>query len=1382
MNNFKNNKIKVNNFYSEKLMKLKSEISKSKNNVPSKKNIQNVLFEELDSLINNFGKSPLSISKNDFQSTEKNYEDETINNFGKINNLHYQKDESKSHIINNRRVSINNNTINTIKEDKTITFKDNSIKNDNNSQIKNKFDIDLIQINNENLNKNNNLNKNFKENIPIKNNNEFISAINLNQINNQKRDNFTLVNNFNNKNINNGILNSLNNISMTININNNISSSNKKSKDSFSLSSIDLDSYFDNLESIKKIKQNPSKKCLSSKKNYLENFPLNLIIKYPNLNKVQESCFDLLFYTNENSLITAPTGSGKTLLFEISLARIIKENFNLIKNTFNKKNFKIIYIAPIKSLCQEKSFDWKIKFSKSPLNLNILEFTSDNEYINFTQLNEANLILTTPEKFDVLSRKWKKIPEFFLEITLLLIDEIHLLNEENRGATIEAIVSRMKLISSLKRFQNSFIENFRIIALSATIPNIYEIAEFLNVKKSGLKIFGEEFRPVKIERIVLGYQRGKNQNEYMFEKYLDYRIANLIQNYSEGKSSLIFCQTQKGTINCAKQLVNDFNLGKLTSISSLITKEDKKKLENLSFKISNKNLSQCIKYGIAFHNGGLNSNDRNLIENNFKDNLIKIICTTSTLAQGVNLPARLVIIKSTNCYRGNKIGYSEYNKIEIDQMIGRAGRIQFEKKGIAIIMTEKEKVEKFSELSYSLIESHLKENIVEHINAEISSGIIDDIESALNWVKNSFMYIRMKNNPVKFGIKIKLNDNKNEEVLNFLKNMILNIFNDLKLIGLIDFDEHNNLKVFPKKLCKKMSKNYVKFDTMKQIYLNLEKENNYCITGEQIEENIIEILSKSKEFLKYSSKMEERKILNQLNKDSLNGIKYKLKGSIDTNVKKSYILIQSAISGIILENWELRRQQNEISQISQRILKCIRGFFKKNDNCKGYIVSLILQKCLLNQMWSESELIMKQLPKIGEKLAKCFVKANYKSFEKLLELNNPRLIENICNKNPPFGNILLDEIKNIPRINFKYDISKYTNNKNLVKITLCINIPWEKYIKTENKNENDFFDTYSPYHIIMSDNSGDNQIKFCKKIKPNSFNKPNYYYINNIEQNKFPINFFIICDKFIGLDQIITIKNIFDLNGTVVNNEKGNLKSIVSVIHQYIKNNFLNENNSIHQYFNEEDVQKIINDESKNKFEKFQQDTNTKINKDNQILNLKKKKKKKLVNNKLIENLNSKTTNNNLNKISEEYGSHPDLLDMINNMKEEHEKLINIQSDKKENNNNDNNKSNISTNLKINQINKYLNKNKFESTNKKSQFETNYKTNTKNKKFVNKQINSTQNLMEHLNKISEKGINLNLDILDNLNLNENNEINDKTNQKEYKEEYINKIFNLNDII
>jgi len=86
--------------------------------------------------------------------------------------------------------------------------------------------------------------------------------------------------------------------------------------------------------------------------------------------------------------------------------------------------------------------------------------------------------------------------------------------------------------------------------------------------------------------------------------------------------------------------------------------------------------------------------DRILVEDYFKQGKIRIICTTSTLAQGVNLPARLVVIKSTYCYKGPKVGYTDYTKMEIDQMVGRAGRPQYDNKGVAVIMTEKQNVDK----------------------------------------------------------------------------------------------------------------------------------------------------------------------------------------------------------------------------------------------------------------------------------------------------------------------------------------------------------------------------------------------------------------------------------------------------------------------------------------------------------------------------------------------------------------------------------------------------------------------------------------------------------------------------------------------------------------
>ena len=90
----------------------------------------------------------------------------------------------------------------------------------------------------------------------------------------------------------------------------------------------------------------------------------------------------------------------------------------------------------------------------------------------------------------------------------------------------------------MENFKQTNLEHIRIIAVSATIPNITDVAEFLEIKgnnNKGLKIFGEEYRPVKVERIVIGYKRNKNQNEFVFEKYLDYRVSSIIEKYSEGK-------------------------------------------------------------------------------------------------------------------------------------------------------------------------------------------------------------------------------------------------------------------------------------------------------------------------------------------------------------------------------------------------------------------------------------------------------------------------------------------------------------------------------------------------------------------------------------------------------------------------------------------------------------------------------------------------------------------------------------------------------------------------------------------------------------------------------------------------------------------------------
>lgn len=348
-------------------------------------------------------------------------------------------------------------------------------------------------------------------------------------------------------------------------------------------------------------------------------FPLNRIIKHTSLNKIQSDCFNILFNTDKNCIISAPTGSGKTLLFELAMAKVIKDKYNCSENNFYNKQFKMIYIGPIKSLCQEKFNEWKIKFNL--LNLIVVEATGDADYININSLDQANIIVVTPEKFDSLTRKWKKYPLIISSITLILIDEVHLLNEDLRGATLEAVITRIKLLSLLKNFKEnkSLLANYRTIAISATIPNINEVAEWLNVDSEGLRIYGEEYRPVKVERLVLGYNMAKN--EFIFEKNLNYKLAELISKYSDERPSLIFCQTQKGTVNAGMQLLEDIHKLYLRPFEA----ETRANLNNVAGLVKDKQLAELIRNGIAFHNAGLSLEDRQIVEENFKKGLSKNI-------------------------------------------------------------------------------------------------------------------------------------------------------------------------------------------------------------------------------------------------------------------------------------------------------------------------------------------------------------------------------------------------------------------------------------------------------------------------------------------------------------------------------------------------------------------------------------------------------------------------------------------------------------------------------------------------------------------------------------------------------------------------------------
>lgn len=228
---------------------------------------------------------------------------------------------------------------------------------------------------------------------------------------------------------------------------------------------------------------------------YRELFP------FPLFNAVQSRCFDPAYNSDSNLVLSSPTGSGKTVIMELAICRLL--------NVLKDERFKVVYQAPTKSLCTERFRDWNSKFAA--LNLKCAELTGDTDYTQLRSVQNSEIIITTPEKWDSMTRKWQDHMKLLQLVKLFLLDEVHFL-KESRGATLEAVVSRMKSIGS----------NVRFVALSATIPNSEDIATWLGKDATNQHLpahrehFGEDFRPVKLQKVVYGYQ--STVNDFAFDK------------------------------------------------------------------------------------------------------------------------------------------------------------------------------------------------------------------------------------------------------------------------------------------------------------------------------------------------------------------------------------------------------------------------------------------------------------------------------------------------------------------------------------------------------------------------------------------------------------------------------------------------------------------------------------------------------------------------------------------------------------------------------------------------------------------------------------------------------------------------------------------------
>lgn len=288
-----------------------------------------------------------------------------------------------------------------------------------------------------------------------------------------------------------------------------------------------------------------------------------------------------------------------------------------------------------------EKFSAKLK----PLRLIVRELTGDMQ-LTRAEAESANVIVTTPEKWDVVTRKSGTDDNALgNQCGLLIIDEVHLLADE-RGAVIESVVARLhRLVESRQR-------QVRIVALSATLPNYDDVANFLQVPDRGVFYFGPEHRPVPLQQTFIGLNvnikdrrlKEKRMNEVCYDVVVD--------SLQRGYQVMVFVHSRKGTGETASALA-EFAAARDNALEHYFVTQGKDgpngeaylKYADRAKKSRNREVSAHFANGMGIHHAGMLRADRKLTEQMFNDGAIKVLCCTATLAWGINLPAHSVSLR-----------------------------------------------------------------------------------------------------------------------------------------------------------------------------------------------------------------------------------------------------------------------------------------------------------------------------------------------------------------------------------------------------------------------------------------------------------------------------------------------------------------------------------------------------------------------------------------------------------------------------------------------------------------------------------------------------------------------------------------------------------------
>jgi pre-mRNA-splicing helicase BRR2 len=370
-------------------------------------------------------------------------------------------------------------------------------------------------------------------------------------------------------------------------------------------------------------------------------------------NPIQTQAFTALYNTDDNVLLAAPTGSGKTIAAEFAVLRMVA------RAAEGKCAARAVYIAPLEALAKERFADWSAKFGRG-LGLSVVQLTGEAQ-ADLKLLERGNVVVSTPEAWDALSRRWKQ-RKAVQGVALFVVDEMHLIGGPH-GPALEVVTSRMRYISSQAAAP------IRVVALSASLANARDIGDWVGATQHSLFNFPPGTRPVPLEILVQGFDIVNLEARMAAMARPAYRAVRA--HAPAGAPAIVFVPTRRHARLAALDLLTQAAADGEPLAFRQAAEAD---LEPHLAGVKDAALRHALSYGVAFLHETQPAAEQAVARLLFDTGAAQVLVATAAMAWGMTSAARAVVIVGTQRYDATGQGAADYSVADLLQMMGRASR------------------------------------------------------------------------------------------------------------------------------------------------------------------------------------------------------------------------------------------------------------------------------------------------------------------------------------------------------------------------------------------------------------------------------------------------------------------------------------------------------------------------------------------------------------------------------------------------------------------------------------------------------------------------------------------------------------------------------------